>query len=110
MFCGLIVFSAFEDDGTTFAQVRALVRASDPLWEASMRLVGYEIEDRAWEHTLRALSEILGVEGRIETAAACLDQGLLFHKAGNVKHNSALWSALYRVWEGILGGRRAGSR
>ena len=33
MFAGLITFSAYEDEGVTFVQVQALVRASDPMFE-----------------------------------------------------------------------------
>ena len=38
IFAGMITFSAHEDDGVTVAQIQALVRASDPLYEIGCRV------------------------------------------------------------------------
>ena len=38
IFAGMITFSAHEDDGVTVAQVQALVRASDPIYEMGCRV------------------------------------------------------------------------
>ena len=38
MFAGMITVSAFEVDNGTVAQVQALIRANDPIYEMSFRL------------------------------------------------------------------------
>ncbi|MBN1613865.1 MAG: STAS domain-containing protein, partial [Deltaproteobacteria bacterium] len=64
-----IIFSAFRDDGSgTVAQVRALLRAADPLAEAGFRLGAGAQEDRFWEHTLQALA------GRFQAPAGTVEQ------------------------------------
>ena len=46
MFAGMITFSAYEEDDGTFAQVQALIRANDPVYEVSFRMgFGHKSED-----------------------------------------------------------------
>lgn len=48
----IITFSAYEDDdGTTVARIHVLVRANDPLYEASFRIYTGGLEDKIWNHT-----------------------------------------------------------
>ena len=57
MFAGMITFSASREEQDTVAQIQALVRASDPLYELTFRLgVGHKMEDDFWMQTLRNLA------------------------------------------------------
>src|SRR3954470_8675641 len=49
MFAGWITFSAAERDDSTVAQVQVLMRASDPLYELGMPIIGHRSEDRFWQ-------------------------------------------------------------
>ena len=52
MFAGMITFSAEAEDGDTVAQVQALIRASDPIYELGCRLgVVHKNEDAFWQDT-----------------------------------------------------------
>ena len=54
MFAGMITFSAYEEDNGTFAQVQALIRANDPVYEMSFRMgFGHKSEDAFWAATLK---------------------------------------------------------
>ncbi|MBK6433999.1 hypothetical protein [Candidatus Amarolinea dominans] len=73
MFAGMITFSAERETNpdseaeqtalTTCAQVQALVRASDPLYEIGFRLGLLKEEDIFWKYTLTALADFFGVHG-----------------------------------------------
>ena len=64
MFAGWITFSAYVEDGETYAQAQVLMRASDPLYELGMTLGGHGKEDEHWSHTLRALAHVPRCRGR----------------------------------------------
>jgi len=88
MFAGMISFSAFADatdgadSGATVVQIQALIRASDPIYEAGFRLgLGHKAEDQFWSDTLRNLARHFGSPRR---------------EARNVWQNAALRTALYR--------------
>jgi hypothetical protein len=95
MFAGWITFSAFTDGDATVAQAQVLMRASDPLYELGMTFGGHKQEDRHWEHTLRSLSEAVGVEGELSTETVCIDRGRQWRNAGNVWHNAGIRSGIY---------------
>jgi hypothetical protein len=64
IFAGMITFSAQEDDETTVAQIQALIRANDPLYEMGCRVgVVHKAEDEFWHATLRSLAARFGVNG-----------------------------------------------
>jgi len=62
IFAAFITFSADDDDtdGKTSAQIQALVRANDPLYELTFRLGGGRVEDMFWMNTLRNLAAHFG--------------------------------------------------
>lgn len=96
MFAGWITFSAAsEADGSTSAQAQVLIRANDPLYEVGLALGGHRKEDRFWEHTLRSLAAHFGVEGDVQTTVTCVDRRRQWKRAGNIRHNAAVRSALY---------------
>ena len=91
-FAGWITFSSFGEDGQTYAQVQALVRANDPLFEVGFMLFGNRQEDRMWQHTLRSLAEYLGGGGEVETKVFKVDRRRQWKRIGNIRYNSLLRS------------------
>lgn len=96
-FTGPITFSAFDDDGTTVAQVEEFTRASDPLWELLMILpvVGNKFQNAQWIATLGNLAAHWGVAADVETRIVCLDRGRQWSQAKNIWHNAGIHSGLY---------------
>jgi hypothetical protein len=95
MFAGWITFSAFAEEGVTYAQAQVLMRASDPMYELGMSLGGHSKEDLHWQHTLRSLGEHLGATGEVETTTVCVDRGRQWARATNIWHNAGIRSGIY---------------
>ena len=95
MFAGWITFSAFAEEGVTYAQAQVLMRASDPMYELGMTLGGHGKEDLHWQHTLRSLGEHLGATGEVETTTVCVDRGRQWSRATNIWHNAGIRSGIY---------------
>jgi hypothetical protein len=97
MFAGMITFSAYEEDNGTFAQIQALVRANDPIYEMSFRLgFGHKSEDGFWMATLRNLATSLGVGNPQTTQTTSLvDPRIQWREWSNVWHNAGIRSGLY---------------
>ncbi|MCB8985925.1 MAG: hypothetical protein H6659_19005 [Ardenticatenaceae bacterium] len=106
MFAGMITFSASADGrapdasdagGVTVIQIQALVRGSDPLYEASFRLgFGHKAEDKFWFDTLRNLAAYFDASGQEPTlTSVCVDKKVQWSEAGNIWHNAAIRSAIY---------------
>ena len=73
MFAGMITVSAFEVDNGTVAQVQALIRANDPIYEMSFRLdFDHKSEDVFWAATLKNLVQHLVVANPQLTLASSL--------------------------------------
>ena len=89
-FAGMITFSADERDGTTVAQVQAIIRAQDPLIELSMPYT-HRLEDRIWQHVLTSLAARFDVEDtEVDKERVCVDRKRQWDRFGNVRHNAAL--------------------
>jgi hypothetical protein len=98
MFAGLITFSAFAEGDHTVAQVQAFVRASDPLYELSLRLqFGHRIEDAFWKDTLTNLAAHFRQSVNVGKAVTCLDPRLQWREARNVWQNAAVRTGLYAM-------------
>lgn len=105
-FAGFITFSAaVDDDGTTVAQVRALLRAADPIGELGLLFGVARLEDRNWDVTLRNLARRLGagdVEVRITKTP--IDRRRQWDRWDNVLQNAMLRTLAYTVthprWRG----------
>ena len=94
---GFNTFSAFTDPrGHTIAQVQALIRTNDPMWELFWP-VATRMEDRFWGHTLRALAAHFGVENDPEKTAVCIDRKRQWRNAKNIYYNAAIRSTIYIV-------------
>ena len=96
IFAGMITFSAHEDEGVTVAQIQALVRASDPIYELGCRVgVAHKQEDAFWHGTLRALAARFGVNGVVQQRTTLVDPRMQWSAAGDIWHNAAVRTTLY---------------
>lgn len=95
MFAGWLTFSAYEEDGCTVAQVQALIRTNDPLYEVAFRLGAGRDEDTFWQHTLRSLAAHFGVHGQVQTHVVCVDPRMQWARAKNIWHNAAIRTTCY---------------
>jgi hypothetical protein len=96
IFSGMITFSAFQEDGVTVAQIQALIRASDPLYEAGCRVgVIHKREDEFWHGTLKNLAARFDVDGKVLQAVTCVDNKVQWSEAKNIWYNAAIRTALY---------------
>jgi hypothetical protein len=101
MLAAWITFSAYEEDNCTVAQAQALLRATDPLMEISLRLGGHKIEDDFWHHTLKALAGHFGLNGQVHQQVTCVDPKLQWSEARNIWHNAAIRTALFAPFYAI---------
>ncbi len=97
MFAGMITFSAYEEDDGTFAQVQALIRANDPVYEVSFRMgFGHKSEDAFWDATLKNLGQHLGVANPQPTQTNSLvDSRMQWAEWRNIWNNAGIRSGLY---------------
>jgi hypothetical protein len=96
MFVGMITFSAFAKDGVPVAQVQALIRAGDPLYEMGMPMI-HRKEDKFWGETLENLARHFGVETQSEVTKVCVDKKRQWKHWRNVRSNAGIRTALYTV-------------
>jgi len=97
VFAGLLTFSADRAGDDTVAQIVAVLRAGDPLFELGARLgIVHRQEDIFWQKTLARLAADFGVYGqRVEMTSELLDKRVRWSAATNVWHNSAIRTTLY---------------
>jgi len=97
MFASMITFSAFDDEGTV-AQVQALVRANDPIYEMTFRLgFGHKTEDEFWHQTLKNLAAYFEVEGQVQQNVSLVDPKVQWSQAKNIWHNAAIRTMIYTL-------------
>ena len=92
---GWVTFSSYIEDGSTFAQVQVLARASDPFYELAFRLAGSKLQDQIWTHVLAELAALLGTSGEVQMHKTLLDPKLQWERAGNIWYNAQLRTLLY---------------
>jgi hypothetical protein len=90
----IITFSAHEAPEATEARIDLLVRANDPLYEASFRVYTSRLEDKIWNHTLTQLAGHFGSEAPVEMQAALIDKKRQWNQFGNIWKNSAVRTLL----------------
>ena len=95
IFSGWITFSSHVEDGGTVAQVEILMRASDPIFEIGMELMGHRRENTFWEQTLVNVANRFGVTSVAETHVELMDARYQWAQARNVWHNSAIRTGMY---------------
>lgn len=92
-FNGMITFSADRnDDGVTFAQAQALIRAQDPLYDLFMGLGGHRMEDHIWKTTLRNVARHFGVDAKATAHWECIDRKHQWSEWRNIKRNAVIRS------------------
>lgn len=98
MFAGMITFSSEQENDDVFAQVQALIRASDPMYEAFFKLgiIG-KMEDEFWTATLENLASYFGASGKVELTTRLVDSRWNWSSAKNIFHNAAMWSGVYTM-------------
>lgn len=97
MFAGLITFSGEAVDGGARAQIRILIRTSDPLFELGWPVLRRG-EDVMWRGVLRTVAARHGVTGgEIHDETQCLDPRRQWKNAGNIRHNALIGSVLHMV-------------
>ena len=116
MLAGWITFSAEARDGVTVAQIQALERTNDPLYELGYILGGNRLNTRFWVQTAENLARHLGVaEPEVVSQVVCVDRRRQWRKAGNVVKNAAVRTFVWTLgtpvrWlRRLLPRRRAGT-
>ncbi len=95
MFGGMITFRAKKTGKTTVAEVQALVRASDPIYEMGMMFGGHRAEDKQWVHVLRQLAKQFGVEGKPSVTRTLVDKKRQWSQFRNIRKSAVIKSGLY---------------
>ena len=91
----IITFSAHEDvDLASIAKIHLLVRANDPLYEASFKLYTSRLEDKIWTHTLTQLAGHFDSHEPVESKISLIDKKRQWDQMGNIWKNSALRTLL----------------
>ena len=98
MFGGMITFRSMRNAaGNTVAEVQALIRASDPIYEGAMLFGGHRAEDKQWLHVLRQLAKQFGVEGKPTVTRTLVDKKRQWNHFRNIRKNAAIRSGLYML-------------
>ena len=90
----IITFSSHVEDETTVAKVDLLVRANDPLYEASFRVYTSRLEDKIWTYTLTQLAGHFGSTESVEMHVGLIDKRRQWNQFGNIWKNSAVRTLL----------------
>lgn len=90
----IITFSAHEEESGTAARIHLLVRANDPLYEASFRIYTSRLEDRIWTYTLTQLAARFGSSEPVAQDAVLIDKKRQWNQVGNIWKNSAIRTLL----------------
>ncbi|MEK7252269.1 MAG: hypothetical protein AAB198_03325 [Actinomycetota bacterium] len=99
-FAGWITFSAHDEDDHTIAQVSALIRANDPMYEVGFMAYGSRAEDKMWLHTLRALSTHLGSKYEPTFERVKVDKKRAWKNFKNIRRNAMLTGMFRRKSKG----------
>lgn len=99
-FAGWITFSAHEAEDHTVAQVKALIRANDPIYEAGFMLFGNRQEDRMWTHTLRELGRHFGSQHEPTVDRVKVDKKRAWRNFKNIRRNAMLTGMFRRKSKG----------
>lgn len=97
MFVGMITFSASAQEGATSAQVQALIRAGDPLYELMMPIAIHRQEDKFWKGTLENLARHFGVDTKADMSRTVVDRKRQWSHWKNIKINAAMRTMLHSL-------------
>lgn len=90
----IITFSAHEDEDASVARIHLLVRANDPLYEASFKVYTSRLEDKIWTHTLTELARHFDSSETVVMEANLVDRRRQWSYMGNIWKNSAVRTLL----------------
>lgn len=91
----IITFSSHEgDNGSSVARIHLLVRANDPLYEASFKIYTSRLEDKIWKHTLIQLAAHFGSAEPVSMTVDLVDRRRQWGQFGNIWRNSAVRTLL----------------
>lgn len=90
----IITFSAHDQDDATMAAIDLMVRANDPLYEASFRIYTNRLENKIWKHTLTQLATYFGSSEPVVMQTILLDKRRQWQRFGNIWKNSAVRTLL----------------
>jgi hypothetical protein len=96
-FNGMITFSSHRSNGVTVVQAQALIRASDPLYDAFMGFGGHRFEAHVWKTTLRNVARHFGVDARATAEWECIDRKHQWSEWRNIRRSAVLRSLLNAV-------------
>ena len=98
MFGGMITFRAHVRDGVTVAEVQAMIRAADPIYELAMMFGGHGMEDKQWVHVLTSVAHHFGAtESKPTHSRTLVDRKRQWKHFGNVRKNAAIRSGFYML-------------
>lgn len=93
----IITFSAHEEsEEVSVARIHLLVRANDPLYEASFRVYTSRLEDKIWTHTLTQVAAHFGSSEPVSLEVHLVDRRRQWAYVGNIWKNSAVRTLLRR--------------
>jgi hypothetical protein len=97
IFAGMITFSAqAEEEGVVSAQIQALIRANDPLYELGARIgIVHSMEDEHWHTVLTNLALHFGTQGEVTQTNLLVDSRMQWSQFSNVRHNAAIHTGIY---------------
>jgi anti-anti-sigma factor len=96
MYAGWISFSAYYREDKIMTQIRALIRAGDPVYELGFRLgFGHTVEDRFWKKTLQNLASHFGSKGTVQQHNLLIDPGIHWKGFKNLWYNAAIRTTFY---------------
>ncbi|GJM42016.1 MAG: hypothetical protein DHS20C20_22980 [Ardenticatenaceae bacterium] len=96
MFAGMITFSSFVEDDQTIAQIQALIRANDPVYEMGFRLgFGHKAEDAFWHQTMHNLAAHFDRTGTVTQNNVLVDKKVQWAEAKNIWQNAAIRTTIY---------------
>src|SRR4030095_13229498 len=111
MLAGWITFSPATKQGVPVVQIQALERTNDPLYELGFALGGNRMNTKFWVQTAEKLARHfagaprarhtpprpLGVGPRVAPRGVCVGRHRQWRKAGNLWHNAAVRTFLWRL-------------
>jgi hypothetical protein len=103
---GWVSFSAFEEYGGVVAQVAALARTNDPIFEIGFRVMGSREHERIWTHVLESLAGHFGVPGWVRMHKTCVGPSLQWDRIGNTWYNAQIRTVLSTMRKAFTQGSR----
>jgi hypothetical protein len=103
---GFNTFSAFEENGTVYAQIQSLARTGDPIYELGYVLLNFaRTHDAIWIQVLKNLAAQFGAQAEVSIDKVLVDPQRQWNRAGNIWQNAAVRTVLnlpVRLWNSLV--------